>query len=139
MRDLQDCHLRIYGDSQLEVNQVNDIYLAIGEMMATYLEKAKELIGTFLTASIEFILRSKNANANALATGFNKGCKTAGCNVLGIPGRTQRQATTRNNEAKTGAFMDGSHHRIFKERRAIQRKDRSSYPKSKSSSLRTLR
>ena len=34
--------------------------------MAAYLEKAKELMGTFPTASIEVIPRSKNANADAL-------------------------------------------------------------------------
>ena len=49
------------------VNQVNDIYLARGEMIATYLEKAKELMGTFPAASIEFIQRCKNANVDALA------------------------------------------------------------------------
>ena len=35
--------------------------------MATCLEKAKELMGTFRTASIEVILLSKNANVDALA------------------------------------------------------------------------
>ena len=35
--------------------------------MAAYLEKAKELMGMFPTASIKVILRSKNINANALA------------------------------------------------------------------------
>ena len=35
--------------------------------MAAYLEKAKELMGTFPAASIEVILQSKNANVDALA------------------------------------------------------------------------
>ena len=35
--------------------------------MTAYLEKDKRLIGTFPTASIEVIPRSKNANAHALA------------------------------------------------------------------------
>ena len=35
--------------------------------MAAYLEKAKGLMETFLIASIEVILRSKNANIDALA------------------------------------------------------------------------
>ena len=35
--------------------------------MATYLEKAKELMGTFPTSSIEVISPSKNANDDALA------------------------------------------------------------------------
>ena len=55
MRELQACNLRVYNDSQLVVNHVNDIYLTRGEMMAAYLEKAKELMETFPTASIEVI------------------------------------------------------------------------------------
>ena len=35
--------------------------------MATYLEKAKELMGTFLVASIKVIPWSKNANVDSLA------------------------------------------------------------------------
>ena len=35
--------------------------------MATYLEKSKELMGTFPVASVEVILRSKNSNTDALA------------------------------------------------------------------------
>ena len=65
-RELQACHLRIYSTSQLVVNQLNDIYLARGERMTTYLEKAKELMEAFPMASIEVILRSKNANVDAL-------------------------------------------------------------------------
>ena len=48
------------------MNRVNDIYLASAEKMAAYLEKAKELMGTFPIASIEVILLSKNANTNTL-------------------------------------------------------------------------
>ena len=48
------------------MNQVNDIYLARGDRMATYLEKAKELMRT-KAASIEVIPQSKNANTNVLA------------------------------------------------------------------------
>ena len=35
--------------------------------MVVYLEKVKELMGSILEASIEIILRSKNANPDALA------------------------------------------------------------------------
>ena len=35
--------------------------------MVAYLEKVKELMGTFSTAFIEVILRSKNAKAEAMA------------------------------------------------------------------------
>ena len=66
-RELQACNLRIYSDSQLVVNQVNDIYLARGERMAAYLEKANELMRAFSTTSIKVITLSKNASADALA------------------------------------------------------------------------
>ena len=58
-----------FGDItfQLVVSQVNDIYQTRGENMVAYLEKAKELIKAILTATIEVIPRSKNANTDALA------------------------------------------------------------------------
>ena len=67
VKELQACNLKIYIDSQLVVNQVNDIYLARGERMVAYLEKAKKLMGTFPITSVDVITRSKNANSNALA------------------------------------------------------------------------
>ena len=67
VRELQACNLKVYSDSQLVVNQVNDIYLAKWERVAVYLEKAKKMMGTSPTASIEVIPRSKNANVDALA------------------------------------------------------------------------
>ena len=51
-KKLQAHHLKIYSDSQLVVNQVNNIYLAIGERMAAYLKKAKGLMKTIPKASI---------------------------------------------------------------------------------------
>ena len=66
-RELQVYNVKIFSDSQLVVNQVNDIYLTRGEKMATYLDKAKEQLGLFSTVSIEVIPQSKNSNANALA------------------------------------------------------------------------
>ena len=41
--------------------------LDIGDRIAAYLDKAKELMETFLIALIEIILRSKNVNVDALA------------------------------------------------------------------------
>ena len=76
-RELQTCNLRIYSNSLLVMNLVNDIYLARGERMAAYLEKAD---GTFLAASIEVILQSKNANTNALA----KLASTRDVELLGV-------------------------------------------------------
>ena len=64
---LQACNIQIYSHFQLVVNQVNDIYLARVDRMAAYLEKVKGLMETFPITSIEVILQSKNANANALA------------------------------------------------------------------------
>ncbi|KAL5541181.1 hypothetical protein UlMin_042654 [Ulmus minor] len=60
-------HILIYSDSQLIVNQVNSEYQAKGEKMASYLEKAKELLGQFDTVTITQIPRNKNTNADALA------------------------------------------------------------------------
>ncbi|KAL5574153.1 hypothetical protein UlMin_023750 [Ulmus minor] len=60
-------HLLIYSDSQLIVNQVNSKYQAKGEKMASYLEKAKELLGQFDTVTITQIPRNENTNADALA------------------------------------------------------------------------
>ena len=66
-KELQACSIQIYSDSQLVVNQVNDIYLTGGDRMAAYLEKAKGLMETFPIASFEVIPRLKNANTDALA------------------------------------------------------------------------
>ena len=65
--ELQVRNVKIFSDSQLVVNQVNDIYLARGEKMTTYLDKEKERLSLFSATSIEVILRRKNSNANALA------------------------------------------------------------------------
>ena len=55
-RELQAHNVKIFSDSQLVVNQVNDIYLVRGEKMATYLEKANEQLSSFFVASFEVIL-----------------------------------------------------------------------------------
>ena len=54
-KELQALSIQVYSDSQLVVNQVNDIYLARGDIMASYLERAKGLMETFLITSIEVI------------------------------------------------------------------------------------
>ena len=58
--------MKIFNDPQLIVNQVNDIYLAKGEKTTAYLEKEKEQLSSFSTASIEVIGLSKNLNTDAL-------------------------------------------------------------------------
>ena len=65
--ELQARNVKIFSDSQLVVNQVNDIYLATGEKIIAYLEKAKKQLSLFSAASIEVIPRSKNLNVDALA------------------------------------------------------------------------
>ena len=65
-RELQVRNVKIFSDSQLAVNQVNDIYLARGANMA-YLDKAKEQLSLFSATSVEVIPRSKNSNTDALA------------------------------------------------------------------------
>ena len=55
VRELQVHNVKIFNDSQLVVNQINDIYLARGEKMAAYLEKEKEQLSSFFVASIELI------------------------------------------------------------------------------------
>ena len=59
--------MKIFSDCPLVVNQVNDIYLARGERMVAYLDKAKKQLILFFAASIEVIPRTKNSKANALA------------------------------------------------------------------------
>ena len=64
---LQVGNLKLYSNSQLVVNQVNNTYQAKEEKMVAYLEKAKELMGSILAVSIDVVPRSKNVNAEALA------------------------------------------------------------------------
>ena len=66
-KELQVHNLKVYSDSQLVVNQVNDIYQAKREKMVAYLEKTKQLMGSILMISIEVVPQSKNANVDALA------------------------------------------------------------------------
>ena len=54
-KELQVRSIQIYSDSHLVVNQVNDIYLARGDRMDAYVEKAKGLMESFLIASIKLI------------------------------------------------------------------------------------
>ena len=55
--ELQAGNVKIFSDSQLVVNQVNDIYVGKGEKMTTYLDNAKEQLSLFSAASIEVIPR----------------------------------------------------------------------------------
>ena len=46
---------------------LNDIYIARGENMTTYLDKAKKQLSLFFVASVEVIPRNWNSNADVLA------------------------------------------------------------------------
>ena len=74
--ELQVRNVKIFIESQLVVNQVNDIYLARGEKMIAYLDKAKTQLSLFSTASIKVIPRSKNSNTDALAKLASRGTQT---------------------------------------------------------------
>ena len=65
-RELQAHNVKIFSNSQLIVNQMNDIYLARGKKMIAYLNKANEQLSLFSVAFIEVIPQSKNSNADAL-------------------------------------------------------------------------
>ena len=52
-KELKVSHLKLYSDSQLIVYQVNETYQAKGEKMVVYLEKAKELIRSIPSFTIE--------------------------------------------------------------------------------------
>ena len=56
----------MYNDFQLVVNQVNETYQAKGEKMVAYLEKAKGLMRSISTFTIEVVPRLNNSHADAL-------------------------------------------------------------------------
>ena len=78
--ELQARNVKIFSDSQLVMNQVNNIYLARGEKMVAYLEKVKKQLSSFSATSIEVIPRSKNSNVDVLA----KLASTRDANLLDI-------------------------------------------------------
>ena len=66
-KELKVNNLKLYSDSQLVVNQVNETYQVRGGKTVTYLEKEKELIRLVATFTIEVVPRSKNSHEDALA------------------------------------------------------------------------
>ncbi|XP_074315697.1 uncharacterized protein LOC141651905 [Silene latifolia] len=66
--DLKIKHLKVYSDSKLIVNHVNESYEARDSRMMAYLDVGKELTLRFATFSIKQIPRDQNAEADALAT-----------------------------------------------------------------------
>ena len=60
-------NLLVHSDSQLVVNQVKGEYVALGPRMVKYLEKVKDLAGTFQKFKITQIPRADNTEADSLA------------------------------------------------------------------------
>ena len=59
--------LDIFSDSQIVVCQINDEYQVREEKMAAYLQKAKKLLGSFSSYTINQIPRSQNTEADTFA------------------------------------------------------------------------
>ncbi|XP_074300165.1 uncharacterized protein LOC141631385 [Silene latifolia] len=66
--EMQINHIKMYSDSQLIVNHVNNVYTARDPKMVAYLEVAKELKLRFASFHIQQIPRVQNVKADALAT-----------------------------------------------------------------------
>ncbi|XP_074297757.1 uncharacterized protein LOC141628527 [Silene latifolia] len=66
--EMQINHIKVYSDSQLIVNHVNNMYTARDPKMVAYLEVAKELKLRFASFHIQQIPRDQNVEADALAT-----------------------------------------------------------------------
>lgn len=60
-------NIKAFGDSQLVIRQVNDIYEVRKPELVPYFNKAKMLMGQFSSISLEYAQGSKNAQADALA------------------------------------------------------------------------
>ncbi|XP_021979444.2 uncharacterized protein LOC110875555 [Helianthus annuus] len=88
-------NLRAHVDSLLIASQVNGIYDAKGEVMALYLEQAKELLQQFKSHKVIHINRSENKPADALSklasTSFQHLAKDVRIEVLKNPSVLLRQ------------------------------------------------
>ncbi|XP_061338845.1 uncharacterized protein LOC133285605 [Gastrolobium bilobum] len=59
--------LKVFTDSQLVAFQISGEYQTKGPLMCRYLEKVKELIGSFEAVEVEHIRRAENTRADILA------------------------------------------------------------------------
>ncbi|XP_061346998.1 uncharacterized protein LOC133292586 [Gastrolobium bilobum] len=59
--------VKVFSDSQLVTFQISSEYQTKGPLMCRYLEKVKELIGSFEDVKVEHIRRAKNTRADILA------------------------------------------------------------------------
>ncbi|XP_021991705.1 uncharacterized protein LOC110888486 [Helianthus annuus] len=88
-------NLQAHVDSLLIASQINGLYDAKGEVMALYLEQAKELLQQFKSYKVVHINRSENKPAGALSklasTAFQHLAKDVGIEVLKNPSMLLRQ------------------------------------------------
>ncbi|XP_074305439.1 uncharacterized protein LOC141640606 [Silene latifolia] len=66
--EMQINHIKVYSDSQLIVNHVNNMYTARDPKIVAYLEVAKEIKLHFTSFHIQQIPMDQNVEADALAT-----------------------------------------------------------------------
>ncbi|XP_061336845.1 uncharacterized protein LOC133283932 [Gastrolobium bilobum] len=59
--------LKVFSDSQLVTFQISDEYQAKGPLMCKYLEKVRELIGSFESVEVEHIRCTENTRADILS------------------------------------------------------------------------
>ncbi|XP_022023731.1 uncharacterized protein LOC110923992 [Helianthus annuus] len=88
-------NLQAHVDSLLMASQVNGFYDAKGDVMALYLDQAKELLQKFMTYRVVHINRSENKQADALSklasTSFQHLAKEVRIEVLKNPSVLLRQ------------------------------------------------
>ena len=64
---MEVCSLRVHGDSQLIVRQVNEIYEVRKPELVPYYQAARKLMEKFKRIEVVHVPRSRNAPADALA------------------------------------------------------------------------
>ncbi|GJS94024.1 reverse transcriptase domain-containing protein [Tanacetum coccineum] len=101
-KEMKIQELIIFADCQLVANQVNRLFKARQPVIKQYLEKAKELLVSFPTYSIEHIKRDQNKKADALSKlasmTFSKLAKEVLVEVLQEKSITQKEVTNVTQE-----------------------------------------
>ncbi|XP_074299286.1 uncharacterized protein LOC141630353 [Silene latifolia] len=98
--EMQINHIKVYSDSQLIVNHVNNVYTARDPKMVAYLEVAKELKLRFASFHIQQMPRDQNVEEDALAT--LKAAFTPGA-VSSIPFIHVMKPAVRQNEQQNAS------------------------------------
>ncbi|XP_061353645.1 uncharacterized protein LOC133298397 [Gastrolobium bilobum] len=66
-KEMDARHLKVFTDAQLVTIQISGEYQTKGPLICRYLEKVKELIGSFEVVEVEHIRRAENTRADILA------------------------------------------------------------------------